>query len=272
MGVNGVGRMDIGFTASPRPVEAYFPLAAEHGFRRLDLGCSAPLNFPHTFTAERIARVKQLGQQYDIAYGLHTASFVNTAELMPQVRAASEQHLLDYIHLAKQLEAEYCVIHCGFHFSLFQDAVMAALLQTLRAAVTVAEELALPLVIENMNRVHPDCEIVYLGVTIDELRQVFTAIPSPYLGLALDIGHAHLLPEGVDAWLDAFPENIMHLHLHDNDGVLDQHLPIGEGSIPYPAILDRLHAIGFTGTGTLEVRFPDAAIASLRALTAYLTS
>lgn len=264
--------MDIGFTASPRPVEAYFPLAAEHGFRRLDLGCSAPANFPHTFTTERIARVKQLGQHYDIAYGLHTASFVNTAELMPQVRDAAEAHLIEYIRLAKRLAAEYCVIHCGFHFSLFPDAVMMALLQTLRAAVEVAEVLEMPLVIENMNRVHPDCEIVYLGVTLDELQRVFTEIPSPFLGLALDVGHAHLLPEGVDPWLTAFPEQIAHLHLHDNDGVLDQHLPIGEGNIPYPAILEDLQAIGFTGTGTLEVRFPDAALASLRQLTAYLES
>ena len=49
-----------------------------------------------------------------------------------------------------------------------------------------------------------------------------------------------------------------------------QHLPIGEGTIPYPVILDDLQAIDFAGTGTLEVHFPDAAIASLRQLTVYL--
>jgi endonuclease IV len=75
---------------------------------------------------------------------------------------AAETHLLEYIRLSKRLDAEYCVIHCGYHFSLFKDTVMTHLIQTLSAAVRLAEELQLPLVIENMNRVHPDCEIVYL--------------------------------------------------------------------------------------------------------------
>jgi sugar phosphate isomerase/epimerase len=49
--------------------------------------------------------------------------------------------------------------------------------------------------------------------------------------------------------------------------VLDQHFPIGRGTIDYGDVFTQLRQIGFTGTGTLEVSFPDAVIESLHQLT-----
>lgn len=262
--------LEIGFTASPKPVEEYFKFAADNGFPRLDLGCESPVNFPQTFTAQRVRRIKRLAEKHGIRYGLHSASFVNTAEIMPTVRKASEEHLLEYIRLSKELSAEYCVIHCGYHFSLFKEVVMENLLRTLRAAVRLAEKIRLPLVIENMNVVHPDCEIVYLGVTVDELAQVFGAIPSPYLGLALDLGHANLLPGGADPFIETFPDKICHLHISDNNGVLDQHLRVGEGNINFKSIFGRLEEIGFAGTATLEVSSDEDRVESRRRLLSLL--
>jgi len=258
--------MEIGFTAGPKPVEDYFKFAADSGFKRLDLGCSSSINFPHMFSEERIQNVKDLGKKWGIKYGLHTSSYVNTAELMPDVREASERHLLNYIKLSKKINAEYCVVHCGYHFSQFKDEVMESLFKTYRAAVELAEEIELPLVIENMNHVHPDSEIVYLGVTIDEIKQLFEAVPSKMLGLALDVAHANLLPGGTQAWIDAFPEKIFHLHLSDNDGVLDRHLPIGEGSIDFGLVFSQLDEIGFSGTATFEVGSEENSVKSLKAI------
>jgi sugar phosphate isomerase/epimerase len=258
--------MEIGFTAGPKPVEEYFKFAAINGFQRLDLGCSAPVNFPQMFNEERIQRVKEQGKKWEIKYGLHTSSYVNTAEIMPDVREASERHLLNYIKLSKEIGAEYCVVHCGYHFSQFRDVVMESLFKTYRAAVELAEEIDLPLVIENMNHVHPDSEIVYLGVTIEEINQLFDAVPSEKLGLAFDVAHANLLPGGTQNWIDAFPDKIFHLHLSDNDGVLDRHLPIGDGSIDFNSVFSQLDDIGFSGTATLEVGSEANNIKSLEVL------
>lgn len=258
--------MKIGFSTSPKPCEEYFKFAFDNGFDRLDLGCSAPPNFPHTFTKDRIKRVKELGEKYNLPYGLHSSSFVNTAEIMPIVREASEQHLLDYIKLSKEIGAEYCVIHCGYHFSQYKDTVMESLFKTFRPAARLAEELDLPLVIENMNVVHADSEMVYLGVTVEELNQVFNEVPSTHLGLALDIGHANLLQGGVTPWIEAFPEKIFHLHLSDNDGLLDQHLAVGDGDIDFQAAFDALKSVGFSGTATLEVGNEENRLKSLKYL------
>lgn len=145
------------------------------------------------------------------------------------------------------------MIHCGYHFSQFMEATYEALLTTFRRVVEEAEKLNMPMMIENMNRLHPDCEINYLGTTVEELKIVFDNIETPYLGLAMDCGHANLLPGGVIPFIEAFGPRIGGLHLHDNDMVLDRHWPLGSGKIDWPAVFARLREIGYKGTYTLEL-------------------
>jgi len=85
----------------------------------------------------------------------------HSAELEP-LSGGGEKHLLKYVELAHQLEAEYCVA-LRYHFSLFMDDVFASLIRTFTPVVQLAEKYDIPIGIENMNKVHEDCEIAYLG-------------------------------------------------------------------------------------------------------------
>ncbi len=255
--------MKIARKAGPRPVEEYFEEARRLGLDWLELGCEAPANFPQTFDDERIARIKDLGQKYGMGYCLHSASYVNSAEMMPTVRLAAEQHLIEYIHLAWKLGAENLVVHLGFHFSQYMEETYQALLQTYRTVVAEAERMKMPLVIENMNKLSPDSEINYLGTTIEELRVVMDEIQSPYLGLALDVGHAHLLPGGIEPFIDAFGPRIGGLHLHDNDGILDRHWALGKGTMDWRRLFERMKEIGYPGNATIELRRYEDVEASL---------
>jgi sugar phosphate isomerase/epimerase len=158
------------------------------------------------------------------------------------------------VELAKQMEVEYLVIHCGYHFSLFPDVVFESLVKTFTPVVELAEKYDIPLGIENMNALHPDAEILYLGVTIDELSRVFGAIKSRYLGLTLDVAHANLLPGGVESFIRAFPDKIVSTHISDNHGDIDRHLPVGEGSIDFRKVFKLLMGIGFQGTLNIELK------------------
>jgi sugar phosphate isomerase/epimerase len=120
--------------------------------------------------------------------------------------------------------------------------------------VAEAERLRIPLSIENMNLLSPDAEIRYLGTTIEELKVVFDAFDTPYLGLALDVGHCNLLPGGVEPFIDAFGSRLNGLHLHDNDGVYDRHWPMGKGTVDWARLFARLKEIGYPGNGTIELR------------------
>jgi sugar phosphate isomerase/epimerase len=161
--------------------------------------------------------------------------------------------LKEYIDLAAALGCEYLVIHCGFHFSVYLGRVWTALCQTFARAVEHAERRHVPLVIENMNRLPANSEFQYLGVTVEEFTDLFRRIRSPYLGLALDVAHCHLLPGGVARFVRSFPDRIREVQLSDNYGTIDQHLTIGDGTVDFARVLHLLASIQFSGPLIIEL-------------------
>ena len=97
--------MKICFNAGPDPLEDYFSFAHENGFPWMELSCNNPKNFLDKFDDKRVSNIKKLRDQYGLRYGLHSASFVNSAEIEPTVRKGVQQHLIDYMELARNLEA-----------------------------------------------------------------------------------------------------------------------------------------------------------------------
>lgn len=81
----------------------------------------------------------------------------------------------------------------------------------------------------------------------------------PELRLTLDLGHGEILsrPNAAFDFVARFPDRIRHVHLHDNHGGTedkdDLHLPIGEGSIDFAAILRELQATGYDGGLSFEL-------------------
>lgn len=249
----GLQPTQIGFAASSGRVERYFPIARRHHVGWLEFSCQNPVNFPQTFDRARIRRVRSLIERSGIRCGLHSASFVNTAEIMPTVRKAAAAHLREYVDLTAALGCEYLVVHCGFHFSVYLDRVRRAMYETMARCVEYGERRRVPLVIENMNRLPGDSEFQYLGVTVEEFKDLFRRIRSPYLGLALDVAHCELLPGGTVPFVRAFPDRIHSAQLSDNRGTVDEHLAIGDGRIDFAPVLAALDSIRFAGPLIIEV-------------------
>ena len=73
------------------------------------------------------------------------------------------------------------------------------------------------------------------------LAQTAAAVGDPRLGLCLDIGHATVYSErSWQEWTEAFAPYLRHVHLHDNDGAADLHLPLGTGALPLKPWLEAL--------------------------------
>jgi sugar phosphate isomerase/epimerase len=63
------------------------------------------------------------------------------------------------------------------------------------------------------------------------------------LGTVLDVGHAFTCGS-LDEFLAG--HNISHVHLHDNAGCSDDHLPLGQGSIKFEPILEMIRTKGIS--------------------------
>jgi len=77
------------------------------------------------------------------------------------------------------------------------------------------------------------------------------------LGMLLDVGHMnlHLTETGgeVADYVASLPLPIVDLHLHDNDGATDLHLPLGEGTLKLDEAAAAVAARGYDGLATAEV-------------------
>ena len=81
---------------------------------------------------------------------------------------------------------------------------------------------------------------------------VFASVSSDKLKFCYDSGHANCFSKKDDL-LDKFGGKLVSLHLHDNDGVDDQHKMPGEGTINWKNIACKLKHCGFAGSISLEV-------------------
>ncbi|MDR1242828.1 MAG: sugar phosphate isomerase/epimerase [Deltaproteobacteria bacterium] len=77
------------------------------------------------------------------------------------------------------------------------------------------------------------------------------------IALCFDIGHWHCFAGGsalhnLEGWVKAFKPYLGHLHLHDNDGTLDQHLGLGCAAIPFGLFFPLLVSLNLYPSFTLE--------------------
>ena len=75
----------------------------------------------------------------------------------------------------------------------------------------------------------------------------------------LDIAHANVKGDRTADFLKAHAPKLVHVHISDNKRVNDDHLPIGVGTIDWPAQIRLLKESGYDGTITLEIFTPDRA-------------
>ncbi len=59
------------------------------------------------------------------------------------------------------------------------------------------------------------------------------------VGFCFDVGHFNLFSEfSIEEWFEIWSPYIYEFHLHDNNGVYDEHLAIGKGKIDFKRILN----------------------------------
>jgi len=94
-------------------------------------------------------------------------------------------------------------------------------------------------------------------------------VGSDSLGLCLDVGHANLCSDRAPAeWVGLMGRRLRHVHLHDNHGSRDEHLPVGQGTIDFDAFFDALYRHVPDVTVSLEViDRPETVVENLVAVT-----
>jgi len=183
-----------------------------------------------------------------IVLGLHTLSAVNTAEFSPFLSEAADAYLAAYIRAAKRVGAGWIVVHAGYHFTADKTERMAAGLARLARASELAEREGVTLLLENTNPEPAQAEVHYLAHDLDECHYFFDQLASPALGWSFTVNHAHILPVGIDGFLDNMDlGRCGQVRLADCRGTVEEHLRPGEGTIDFASVFARIEGAGYRG-------------------------
>lgn len=253
----------IGFDAGSRDLEPALDWATRHGFHYVDFNADVGANHLERWSADRVRALRDRCTRDDIHLGLHTLSGVNVAEFSPRVADGVDDYLRANVDLAVRLGCEWVIVHAGFHFSGAVEARKAASLERLKRLTAYAERGGARLLLENLNAEPERAEVHYLAHTVEECRPYFEQIASAHFGWAFTVNHAHLVPEGIDGFLDAFGvARIGEVRLADNTGEYEIHLAPGEGTIDFDALFKRLESSGYAAHYTMAFGNDDVKLAA----------
>jgi sugar phosphate isomerase/epimerase len=230
-------------------IEDGLAAAVQHGIRYLDIKLDVEPNAIETLTPARIKFIRDTCEANGIHIGVHTLSAVNVAEVAPHVRDGVESYLLGHMDACKKIGGEWMVVHAGYHFTSDVKLRMEAGLERLKRITAYAEKIGMTLLLENMNWEPDDAEVHYLAHNIEETRYYFDRLDSPNLRWAFTANHAHIVEDGVDAFLEAFDiKRCDEVRLADcwRNGK-EEHLVPGQGDFDFPGLFRKLAERGFEG-------------------------
>lgn len=223
----------------------------QNGFDFVDLTLEPPAADPADLD---IKAVREILARHGLGVVAHAAYFIPISSPFASLRRTACEEFQRALESASQVGARMMTVHYRGIPPLFPpERCPEWHLDVLGPLCAQAAELGGTILLENAPG---------LSGQIDHIACILEAIPS--LGFHLDSGHTQV--EGgtdmFDAYLERFSSRLTHVHLSENDGSRDQHLPLGavpKVDIDWPARIARLKASGYDGTISLEVFAPERA-------------
>lgn len=127
--------------------------------------------------------------------------------------------------------------------------------QLLDALRPVAEECGVRLALENSPGILEPVD--WWPPNGDLLAELLDCYPTELIGFCFDSGHANV--RGEMQLLEQHASRLIAVHLHDNQGVSDEHLIPGQGTVDWPWVISVLKQSGYGGPLNLELAKPEGA-------------
>lgn len=156
----------------------------------------------------------------------------------PLVQSVFMKRCHQALNIAMKLNAQYMVVHSDYdrkpNYEDYKDFFLLQSTSLWKSLINDFQNTGITAVIENVH--NPSGSLI---------KQIIEEVNNPYLGACLDIGHAHAFGKvQLSNWIDCYGPLLKYIHINDNDGELDQHLPLGEGSIDFSSFFQKLKEVG----------------------------
>jgi|UniRef100_A0A7C5AK42 sugar phosphate isomerase/epimerase len=175
------------------------------------------------------------------------------------VLRASRQRLRQAFRWLPVFRPEAVVCHLGFeerHYRWDLENWLTRAAATFQELGRLAQGSGVQVMLENVYETDPEL-----------FQEILRRIALENVRICLDVGHLNAFGGGdFSRWLNTLGPLIGHLHLHDNQGSLDDHQALGSGTVPLAYVLTTLAGKGPPPLITLEPHQAGSLEPSLRCL------
>ncbi len=142
------------------------------------------------------------------------------------IRRATELRFRQVMDAAEILKPVVMVFHPGYdrwRQGESQEEWLGNCIETFKPVLERAERIGTTIAVENIFETEPST-----------LKGLLDAFASPSFRHCFDVGHWNLFKSvSMEEWFSTLGTYIAEVHIHDNHGSSDEHLPIGDGSIDF---------------------------------------
>jgi sugar phosphate isomerase/epimerase len=234
-----------------RPIAEATKSLVDLGFRIIELFCDSPAFHPDRLKDEEIDILLGWKETYGLTYFLHAPIVgLNPADNDRRIAAETLRLYRRSIEVSERLSCSGVVLHPG-HLAR-PDAPREEGIQNsirlIRSVLETGEGTGGLLLIENIGM--KDSTLFRRARDFSDFIHFF---PSEQVKGLIDVGHAALQGFDLIETARSLEERLVHLHLHDNSGTEDGHLPLGRGVIKIKEFIDTLKRQQWEGTGIIEI-------------------
>jgi sugar phosphate isomerase/epimerase len=185
---------------------------------------------------------KELLEKYNLNTVGHTAWYLPIGSPNKTIRLTAVKEVCKCFNVFKKLGVNLVTVHADWTSSIFsEDEAINFQSDSLNLLVNRAGEFGLKIIYEPTISKHDN---------IENISKILKKVSKIYFHL--DIGHANLNNNNPIDFIDNFHSKMKHVHMHDNDGIRDLHLPMGCGNVDWRKTISKLKKY-YDGTITLEI-------------------
>ncbi len=223
--------------------DKYLPIVLE---KRINPEIGINAGVIDTHSRKDFIEIASLLQQEGLSITLHGPFY----DLVPggidkKILKASRDRLRQAFDLIPIFEPLSVVCHTGYdrkRYDEVQDEWFEASIETWTPLVKEIESTRTTLMIENVFEKTPRM-----------LLRLLNALNIQKVGFCFDTGHMSAYSEtSMDDWLKALGPLMKELHLHDNNGIKDDHLAIGAGKIDFEFLFEYIEQNSLKPITTVE--------------------
>lgn len=219
----------------------------------------------YTYSIEEFSEIADKLKEATLPCTLHAPFHeLSIGALDPFIRKASRNKLRKALDLIAVFQPQSIVCHLGFEDNKHgykKEKWFGYSLDGWQELLAIAEKNNTPLMLENTYETSPL-----------QLKEMLQALDSPYAKFCLDVGHTVTFAK--NSWRNWLPELepwLGQIHLHDNTGERDTHLPIGQGVFDFEGFVAYLNEKGLSPLMTLEPHKEEDVVPSLLAFDRVIT-